>query len=276
MNKNFFENTILTNNQTAIFYLGQVGFIFKYNNKYILIDGYLSDYVDRNCSNEIVKWVRRYPAPIKAEELDFVDYVFCTHAHYDHADPYTLDAINKVNKKAKFIVSGAISHIIESYGISKDRILGVECDRKYSLDEDISFTAIPAAHEELHKNENGYYEEVGFLFELGDTKLFHGGDGCPYDGLEEKLIGCDILILPVNGRDYYRRYVCDIIGCFDSTEAATIAKNCNAKLLIPTHYDLYDVNSINPGEFADKLYKINANQAYHMFVPGERYIFANN
>ena len=273
MNKDFFKNTKLADNQIGIFYLGQVGFIIKYQNKYILVDGYLSDYVDKNCSSELVKWIRRYPAPIDAAELDFVDYVFCTHSHFDHADPWTLAKINEVNKKAIFIVSAAIEDTIKSYKIDASRVMGVACDKKIVLCDDISFTAVPAAHEELHIDENGNYEEVGFRFEFGDISVYHGGDGCPYDGLEERLVGCDVLIMPVNGRDYYRRYVCDIIGCFDGIEAATIAKNCGAQLLIPTHFDLYDVNCINPAEFVDKLYKVNPEQKYHMFVPGERYIF---
>ena len=114
MNKKFFIETELTKDQIAIFYLGQVGFIFKYRGKYILIDGYLSDYVDRNCNTDKVKWVRRYPSPISASELDFIDYIFCTHAHFDHADPYTLSQIVEVNQKAKYIVSSAIADTVLS------------------------------------------------------------------------------------------------------------------------------------------------------------------
>ena len=274
MNQNTFTETKLLPDQLGIFYLGQVGFIVKFKEKYVLIDGYLSDYVDRNCSSELVKWVRRYPAPIEAEELSFVDYVFCTHSHFDHADPDTLKTINSVNNKAKFIVSNAIKDVIKSYGISEDRILGVKCDEEIVLDDDIKFTAIPSAHEVFHQDKNGDYEEVGFKISFGDILVYHGGDGCPYDGLEERLKGCDILMLPVNGRDYYRTVVLDIIGCFDSKEAAIFSKNIDAKLLIPTHFDLYDVNCINPSEFVDKLNTVNPMQCYHIFKPGEKYIFS--
>lgn len=273
MNKKFFIQTSLTENQIGIFYLGQVGFIIKYKNKYVLIDGYLSDYVDKNCSDDNVKWIRRYPAPIDPLELDFIDYIFCTHSHFDHADPYTLQKINSVNNKAKYIVSSAIKDTILEYGISEDKIIALNCNENFILDSDINVIAIPSAHEELHQDENGNYLEVGFRFSFGNIDLYHGGDGCPYNGLEEQLMGCDILMLPVNGRDYYRRYVCDIIGCFDSKEAALIAKNCGAQLLIPTHFDLYDVNCINPAEFVDKLHSINPYQSYHIFSPGEKYIF---
>ncbi|MBE7011346.1 MAG: MBL fold metallo-hydrolase [Ruminococcaceae bacterium] len=272
--KNKILNTKLFDNQIALFYLGQVGYIIKYKDKYIMTDAYLSDYVDRNCCSENVKWIRRYAAPISAEELDFVDFIFCTHAHYDHADPDTLSAVAKINKKARFYVSRAIAGIIESYGIEKDRIVSMKDGEKIVLDDDIFATAIKSAHEEFHVDENGDYLEVGFKFDFGKISVFHGGDGCPYQGLEESIKGCDILILPINGRDFYRTNVLDIIGCFDSREALTIAKNIGAKLLIPTHFDLYDVNCVNPAHFVDELTKINPTQRFHIFAPGEGYIYS--
>lgn len=262
----------LTEDQIGIFYLGQVGFLLKFRGTYILIDGYLSDYVDRNCCSELVQWVRRYPAPLTGEELDFVDYIFCTHAHYDHADPDTLSVIANVNKKAKFIVPQAIVSVLEEYGISTDRIQGVCTDREYILDSDISFVAVPSAHEELHSDGNGGYEEVGYRFVFGNVSLYHSGDCCMYDGLTERIMDTDILMLPINGRDYYRNRG-DIIGCFDSVEALTLAKEVRGKLLVPTHFDLYDVNAVNPAYFVDCQQRICPTQRYHIFIPGEGFIY---
>jgi L-ascorbate metabolism protein UlaG (beta-lactamase superfamily) len=265
--------TKLAEGQVGLFYLGQVGFLIKYNEKYLLIDGYLSDYVDRNCCSEQVHWVRKYPAPIRAEELDFVDYVLCTHTHYDHADPDTLSTLAKVNKKAKYIVSAANVKTVASYGVKEADIMGLATDVETVLEQGIGVTAIPAAHEELHQNDKGEYLEVGFRISLGDTVLFHAGDGCPYEGLAERVRGADVLMLPINGRDHYRTKVCDIIGCFDSREAVLFAREVGADLLIPTHFDLYDCNGVNPAHFVDTLKTLHFNQKFHVFAPGERYIY---
>lgn len=267
-------NTKLAEGQVALFYLGQVGFLVKWNEKYLLIDGYLSDYVDRNCCSEQVQWVRNYPAPIKAEELDFVDYVFCTHTHFDHADPDTLATLARVNGKAKYIVSAANVATISGYGIKNSDILGLRADVPVTLEQGIAVTAIPAAHEEFHVDENGDYREVGFRITLGDVTFFHAGDGCPYTGLAERLAGVDVMMLPINGRDYYRTVVCDIIGCFDSREAVLLAGEVGASLLIPTHFDLYDCNGVNPAHFVDTLKALHFSQKFHIFAPGEGYIFA--
>ena len=271
MDKNLFLDTQLTDQQVALFYLGQEGFLFKYHNTYVLIDPYLSDYVDQNCCTETVKWIRRYPAPIAPEEFDFVDYILCTHAHYDHADPVTLNKLTKINSKAKFIAPEPIKETIMSYGISEDRMIGAFADKVIDLDG-CKIIPIPSAHEELRTDENGNYYDMGYKILFENISIYHGGDCCIYDGLKERLINTDILMVPVNGRSYYKRYIEDIIGNMTCEEAVILAKETNADMIIPMHYDLYDCNRINPALFVDCLFSMNPTQKFHMFSPGEFYI----
>ena len=272
MDKSLFTDLNLTDNQTALFYLGQEGFLFKYRDTYVLIDPYLSDYVDRNCCTETVKWVRRYPAPVAAEVFDFVDYILCTHAHYDHADPYTLSKLAKINSKAKFIAPEPIKETIQSYGISEDRMIGAIADKVIDLDG-CKIIPVPAAHEELRTDENGNYYDMGYKIIFDDISIYHGGDCCIYEGLTERLMNTDILMVPVNGRSYYKRYVEDIIGNMTCEEAIILAKETGADMIVPMHYDLYDCNRINPAQFADCLFSMNPMQKFHMFAPGEVYIY---
>lgn len=259
--------------QAAIFYLGQETILIKAAGKYFLFDPYLDDYVDRNFSTEAVVWKRNYPSPIDPGELDFIDYVFCSHAHGDHTDPETLTAIAAASPKAVFIggnpVCRGYSHLC---GIDESRILRVKADAPVRLGEGISVTAIPAAHEQLHPDGKGSYEELGFLLTADGITFYHAGDCCPYDGLTERVTGADVAFLPINGRDYFR-LSSDIIGNFDSVEAITLAKKAGVSLLIPLHFDLYNVNSVNPAYFVDCIGKIAPGQQYHIFMPGEKYLF---
>lgn len=202
--------------------------------------------------------------------MDFIDYVFCTHTHYDHTDPYTIKNLLYVNQKAKFVISEAVKDCLADYGVPSDRIIGVCADKEYSHC-DISFTPVPAAHEELHTDSNGNFLELGYKIKFGNTSIFHSGDCSMYDGLEDRIKGSDIVILPINGSDYFRTKN-DIIGCFDSREAILLAKSVGAKMLIPVHFDLYSVNDVNPAYFVDTLVKLNPYQPYHIFIPGEKYI----
>lgn len=271
-------NTACTAQQIALYYLGQVGFLIRYREKTLLIDGYLTDYVDRHFATELVPWHRRYPAPIDPNTLDFVDFVLCTHDHSDHTDPDTVAAILSVNDHARFLGTQAVAAQFAELGVPANRITALSNDETVLLCNDIFVTNVPSAHEELHPDKDGNYCEGGFriVFGRGDDaiSLYHAGDCCPYDGLEARVMYTDIMILPVNGRDYYRRYEKDIIGNFDCTEAITLAKHCHADLLLPVHIDLYDVNALNPAVFVDTLENINPCQKYRIFRPGERMIYA--
>ncbi len=271
MHKNYILDTKLQDNQAALFYLGQEGYLIKYQETYILIDPYLSDYVDQNCCSELVTWERNYPAPIAAEDMDFVDYVLCTHSHYDHADPATLSVIAKINPKAQFIVPEPVKNDIMAYGIPADRMTGAFADTEIEL-KGCKIIPVPSAHEELNQDEAGNYKELGYKVIVGDISIYHAGDCCIYDGLVDRLMNLDVMMIPVNGRSYFKRYVQDIIGNMTAEEAVILAKETNADTLIPMHYDLYPCNCINPATFVDTLYAINPFQKFHMFVPGERYI----
>lgn len=279
ISKEFILHTKLASWQAALFYLGQESFLIKYCGKYFLIDPYLSDYVDRNCRTPEVPWERRYPAPIQADELDFIDYVLCTHDHFDHADPETLHTLASCCPNAKFIVPAPIRDTILSYGITPEQLIAAHADEEISLEllpaHFAKVIPVPSAHEELHQDASGDYKELGYKIQLGDLSLYHAGDCCIYDGLAERLMHTDVVMLPVNGRSYYKLHQ-DIIGNMTAEEAVLLAKEIQAELLIPMHYDLYAVNSITPTAFVDAISSIHPNQKFHMFVPGERYILSED
>ena len=272
MKKTDILNTALTDSQTGLWYIGQVGFVIGSKGRYIAVDPYLSDYVDRNCSQS-VEWKRLYEPPIDASELDFLEAVLCTHSHYDHSDPWTLPKIASANKGTKFIVPAPIAEEIKGYGIDGENIIPAYADKPICL-KGFTVTPIPSAHEVLHTDDNGDYYELGYIIDDGGSRIFHAGDMCMYEGLIDRLKEIDVAVLPINGRDYFRN-ANDIIGNFDSAEAVTLAKMIGAKLLIPVHHDLYEVNRVNPAYFVDTLMKLNAKQRYHIFVPGERLIYMN-
>lgn len=271
MTKEQILNTRLTEEQIAMFYLGQEGFLIRYRDHFYLIDPYLSDSIDRHHGMQDADWTRRYDIPILPEELDFVDYVFCTHDHTDHADPDTLRALAAHNTKAVFIVPEPIRKNICSYGVDDSRIMSAAAGQKLSLGP-CSVTPVAAAHEELHTDASGNYKELGYRMTFGGTTLFHSGDCCIYNGLAEQIDGVDILMVPVNGRDYYKLRN-NIIGNMNAEEAVLLAQEIHARLLVPMHFDLYAGNGLSPAYFVDCLYRFSPGQAFHMFAPGERYIF---
>lgn len=272
MLKNKILNTLLTPDQLAFFYLGQEGFLFKFRNSYILIDPYLSDYVDQNCCTATLTWKRNYLPPLSPESLDFIDYVFCTHDHFDHMDPHTLLTIHRANRKTMFIVPSPSVNTMISYGISTSNIVGCFADQKLSYDN-FEVTPIPSAHETLVTDDHGNYLHLGYLFHFDSLNVYHAGDCCIYHGLDKRIKGCHIVMLPINGRGYYKLKE-DIIGNMDIPEALQLAAQVRADMIIPMHYDLYPVNGVNPAYFVDMLYKEYPQLKFHMFIPGECFIYS--
>lgn len=268
---NAIHNCTLHSSQLGIWYLGQEGFLFKSNDNYLAVDPYLSNYVDQNCC-QYVKWERLYPPPIQASNLTFLNVVLCTHAHYDHADPFTLAQLAKANPDTKFIVPAPEAETIAAYGIEPQRIIPAVASQKIEL-PDFEITPIPSAHETLQPTPNGHYTALGYIIHTNGKTLFHAGDMCMYDGLIESLqtFEIDIAFLPINGRDYFRNRN-DIIGNFNCEEAVLLAKAIDADLLVPMHHDLYAVNRVRTAHFVDAVEELHPYRKYHIFSPGELYI----
>ena len=260
----------LSEKQTGLWYLGQVGFVIGAKGTYLAVDPYLSDYVDQNCCR-FVQWKRNYPAPVCPEKLNMLHAVLCTHSHYDHADPWTLPQLAKVNPDVKIIVPAPEMNSIAAYGIEKSRIVPARAGVAIDVGA-FSIMPIPAAHEVLHTDEHGDYRELSYIIDNGEHRIFHGGDMCLYDGLHSWLKNIQVAILPINGRDAQRN-ANDIIGNTDCAEAVQLSKEIKADLLIPVHHDLYEVNKADPADFILAIKKIHPEQNYHIFSAGESYVY---
>ena len=274
--ENTLRSTMMGTHNVAIYYLGQESILMQTPDCSVLVDPYLSDYVDQHCSTRSVKWERNYPAPITPEKLVShmqSCYVFCTHAHSDHTDPWTIPALAKANEKVIFFASRAFSDKLVELGVPEDRVVPVDAGKVYEY-PGFSFVGIPAAHEELHLTDKGY-AELSFRFSFhtqpyGDTVIFHGGDCCMYDGLIEAIGHADVMMLPVNGRDYFRLHE-DVIGNLNAREAVLLSEAVGADMLIPLHYDLYPCNGIPATDFVNAV--LPSSLKFHLFRPGERMLY---
>lgn len=152
-------------------------------------------------------------------EYKDADYIFCTHGHYDH---FSEDDILKVmNDNTKIIT------VEYTYGMAidlfkdKSKILIVEPNKEYKID-DVFFKTVPAYNKEkmYHQKKEKW---VGYIIELDGSKYYIAGDT---DALDElKKVECNYAFLPVGGK-----------YTMDYKEAATLANELKADVIIPTHY----------------------------------------
>ena len=251
-------------------YLGQTGFILHSDGIKIVLDPYLSDYVDRNVTN--IRWKRNYPPPCNPQDLADADLVLLSHAHCDHTDPDTVIPLYQAGKMI-FLAPYEVISLLKSWGFSESRLIALD-DRQCIDFHHISVRAIAAAHEELNYGYKGHIRELSFhlAFKNGIT-VFFGGDMCLYPGLIEKIPKpVTISLLPINGRSDARNRL-DIVGNLTYQEAAELSAQIKANLLIPTHFDLYDINGEDPAVFIAEIASQYPNQMYRIMKPGEHYAY---
>ena len=83
----------------------------------------------------------------------------------------------------------------------------------------------------------------------------------------EKLrpFGIDVALLPINGRAPERRVPGNLFG----REAAQLARDIEAKLVIPCHFDMFEFNTASPDEFIHHCQKLG--QPFKVLRCGEQF-----
>lgn len=99
-----------------------------------------------------------------------------------------------------------------------------------------------------HEYSEAQYRFLGYVVELDGVRVYHAGDTVMFDGLIEAVreLAPHVALLPINGRDYFREGQ-DIVGNLNAREAARLAVEIGANLLIPMHYDMFAGNLEDPG-----------------------------
>ena len=222
--------------------LGQAGFRFQFGKCIVYIDPYLSDSVEK-----IEGKARRRTVPIRIDpsQIDDVDYVFITHAHRDHCDPETIIPMSASSQLCRFVCPGDVAHILKDLGIGDNRLI-IAPEEWITMSRTLKVRAIPAAHPTIERDLQGNLRCVGYIFEFNGRRLYHSGDtSVCHDilGTLSSIGTIDIAILPVNERNYYREQD-GILGNMSVREAFNMATDIGVKILVPMHWDMFEVNSV--------------------------------
>jgi L-ascorbate metabolism protein UlaG (beta-lactamase superfamily) len=244
-----------------LWWLGQSGFLVQYQGRHLLIDPYLSDSLTRKYAATDKPHARMTARVIAPERLDFIDVVTSSHNHTDHLDAETLGPLLRVNPAIKLIIPEA-NRAFAAGRLAIDASLPIGVDDGGSVEvAGFRFTGIPSAHEELS---NQY---MGYVIQFGPWTIYHPGDTIRYPGMAERLrrYPIDVALLPINGRAPERR----VPGNLNGREAAALAKDMGARVVIPCHYEMFEFNTASPDEFAAEAQRLA--QAYRVLRCGERW-----
>jgi len=226
--------------------LGQSGCRFEHNGSVIYMDPYLSNSVQELDSADLNRLI---PVPLRPEEVADADWILITHDHIDHCDPYTLPIIAQASPSCSFIGPPPVLNKLQEWGITDQRLY-VATETWIQINAAIKVRAVPAAHPDIKRDASGYLLTVGYVVEIRGKRLYLAGD----TSISQELIDTLILLrpiitalLPVNERNYFRTRR-GIIGNMSVREAFQLAEEVGIKAVIPVHWDMFAVNSVDLDE----------------------------
>jgi L-ascorbate metabolism protein UlaG (beta-lactamase superfamily) len=250
-----------------IWWLGQSGFLVQWQGRHLLFDPYLSDSLTLKYAATDKPHVRMTERVIAPERLDFIDVVTSSHNHTDHLDGETLMPLMAANPALKVVAPAAnVNFAAMRLGVAGDRLTSISVGKPISI-ADMRLTAVPAAHEALEQDEDGRYRFVGYVVEIGPWTIYHSGDTVRYPDMAERLRSwtIDVAILPINGSRPQRR----VAGNLDGAQAAQLAHDIDAKMVVPCHFEMFEFNTESPDLFVRTCEALG--QPYRVMRAGERW-----
>lgn len=250
-----------------LWWLGQSGFLIKCSGKFILLDPYLSDSLTKKYANTDKPHVRMTERVIAPERLDFIDVVTSSHNHTDHLDADTLVPLMRANPSMRVVVGEANREFAaQRLGVDAKTLVGIEAGASVEA-SGFTFTGVPAAHNELERDEDGRCKFLGYVVRIDRFNIYHSGDTIWHDEIIAHLSRSpriDLALLPINGDRPERR----VAGNLDGTQAARLAHEIGAHMVVPCHYDMFQFNTASPDEFVAECQRLG--QAHRVLRNGER------
>lgn len=250
-----------------LWWLGQSGFLVCWQERFLLFDPYLSDSLTRKYAGTEKPHVRMTERAVDPGQLDFIDVVTSSHNHTDHLDAETLGPLFEANPDMTMVVPRANrTFVAQRMGMPEDRFCCLEAGEQLSQGP-FTLHAVPAAHEQLDLDPQGYHPYLGFVASFGPWSIYHSGDTVLYEGIADHLSGfqLDLAMLPVNGRSPAR----DVPGNLWGREAVELARQVGISMVIPCHFDMFTFNTETPDEFLRQA--AEQGQAGRVLQCGERF-----
>lgn len=164
-----------------------------------------------------------------------IDIILVTHKHNDHCLDEAIKRITQ-NPKSKFYTN---QEVADAHKELSPQI--VKEGDTLNLD-DIKIEVVKAVHGYMPflKGENEIKENIGYIISDGKSRIYHTSDTISF----KNDYKCDVIFIPICNHGL-------VMGTY---EASLFAKETNAKLVIPIHYDnpKYPVDLSNAKEEFEK------------------------
>jgi len=245
----------------AVWWLGQASFIVKSPEGIIAaIDPYLTDSCKEAVKPMGIDFARQITPPLQPEELVGIDLYVLTHSHQDHFDPDTFEAYTKAGGQGPFVAPGETVEKLLEKGVPKEKITMVWPNKSCTVgDLRLRATfAIPFGGDDL--------THIGYLVSSKDGPIFYFTGDTGYHevmGISVAEHKPDVLFAVMNG----------IFKNMSPAEAAKLAKDIDAKVVIPCHHDLFPDGTMPPNLLKMNLLLYDMQNRYKLLKHGEVLVY---
>lgn len=219
----------IENSEPTLIWFGHSSYLIKYRGKNILVDPVFCGY-----ASPLSVAVKSFMGSdvYAVEDMPTIDLLVLTHDHYDHID---FETVTKLKDKTKHVVCplGCGEHLAY-WGFSESSFTELDWWDCKDFSVDIKLTATPARHfsgRGLVRNKTLW---ASFVLELGDYRIFIGGDS-GYDDqfkvIGEKFKSFDLVMLECGQYGENWPY----IHMFPE-QSVQAARDLNAKVMFPVHW----------------------------------------
>lgn len=231
-----------------VWWIGQSGFLLKWNGKGILLDPYLSDSITRAHSGTEHPRTRASARVIDPLKLSGIDVVVCTGDSPDRLDSETILALRAANPNMTMVIpAGIASQADQMLGNSAPSMHPVNAGTFTSIDG-LDFHGIDSANPKMRRDEEGNSKDLGYVILLGPFAIYHSGETIWHNHLVKQVRRWTINLsfLPINGVTKTGERGDSLNGF----EAAALAKAISTSIVIPCHYDLFEEGNVTTEEFS--------------------------
>jgi L-ascorbate metabolism protein UlaG (beta-lactamase superfamily) len=193
---------------------------------------------------------------IRVEDVDDLDYILCSHGHYDHFG----DAIEVARRTGATLVGTfELVAFAQSKGVQHGHGMNVGGGHMF----DFGYVKLtPAVHSgTVDGDEEGRFTSVahGFLVDMAGKRLYHSGDTALIMEMQLLKGRVDVALLPI-GDNF-------TMGPSDAAQAVGFIE---PRVVIPMHYNTWDLIAQDPEEFRSL---VGAAAEVVVLKPGQSYDF---
>lgn len=195
-------------------------------------------------------------ADIRARDVAQLDYVLCSHGHFDHF----ADAVELARRTDAMLVGTfELVAFAQSKGVKRGHGMNIGGGHRF----DFGYVKLtPALHSgTVAGDDEGRYTSTpaGFWIDLGGTRLYHSGDTALITDMQLLEGRVDVALLPI-GDNF-------TMGPEDAVRAIEFIR---PRVVIPMHYNTWDVIRQDPEEFRTR---VGTRAEVVILEPGASYEF---